>query len=259
MSDAEHSELVSTLADGVLHVCMNRPEKKNAFTEAMYGTFARLLGDADALDDIRVVLVSGAAGTFTAGNDLGDFLEHPPTGDDAKVFGFLTAITRLQTPIVAAVRGAAVGIGTTMLQHMDLVYAADNARFSLPFVNLGLCPEAASSLLLPRQMGHARAAELLLLGKPFDAATAQAAGLVTGICADADVEATAMEVARALARKPPEAVRVTKALMRRWDREHIERAIAIEGEAFVRQLQSAEAKAAFSAFLGRKGGPRESK
>lgn len=249
---APQSEILTSQEEGVLDVCFNRPQKKNAFTEGMYEQLAGLLREADASDSVRVVLLRGAGGTFTAGNDLGDFLASPPTGSDSAVFRFLFAITELKTPAVAAVEGAAVGIGTTMLQHVDLVYAAKSAKFALPFVDLGLCPEAASSLLLPRQMGHARAAALLMLGERFGPEVAIDAGIVTEVLPDADVVEKAREAARALAAKPPASLRLTKELMRRWDREAIQRALREEGEAFVRQLQSPEAKAAFSAFARRR-------
>lgn len=248
----QEPEILCTQHEGVLEVCFNRPEKKNAFTEGMYETLAGSLREADASNEVRVVLLRGAGGTFTAGNDLGDFLASPPTGSDSAVFRFLFAITQLETPVVAAVQGAAVGIGTTMLQHVDLVYAAESTTFALPFVDLGLCPEAASSLLLPRQMGHARAAELLMLGKRFGPSVALDAGIVTSVVSDAEVDSVARAAARALAAKPPESLRLTKELMRRWDRDLIQRALREEGEAFVRQLQSPEAKAAFAAFAQRR-------
>lgn len=251
MSDAATDHLLFHVSGGILTVRFNRPAKKNAFTEAMYEALAARLRSADEDPEVRVILLGGEGGAFTAGNDLADFMERPPTGEDSAVFRFLHALLHAKTPIVAAVRGAAVGIGTTMLLHADLVYASESAKFSLPFVNLGLCPEAASSLILPRQIGHARAAELLMLGEPFDPVTAREAGIVTRVVEDDAVEATGLEAATKLAARPQASLRLTKELMRRWDRDLVSRAMAEEGEAFVRQLVSPEAREAFAAFMGR--------
>lgn len=166
----------SEARDGVFHIEIARPEKKNALTADMYQALAEALARAEADPAVRVILISGAGGNFTAGNDLADFLDHPPKDEDAPVFRFLNAFAGLQKPFVAAVNGVAVGVGTTVLLHCDLVYAGASARFALPFANLGLTPEAASSLLLPLRAGHARAAEMLMLGEVFSAQTALDSG-----------------------------------------------------------------------------------
>lgn len=245
--------LVLTSRDaGVFRLQMNRPEKKNAITRAMYAALADALAEAGGDDAVRVVLVTGASGTFTAGNDLGDFMDDPPRDESAPVFRFLRGISTFEKPLVAAVAGAAVGIGTTMLLHCDCVYAADDARFALPFVNLGLCPEAASSLLLPLVAGYHRAAELLLLGEPFDARRAEACDIVTQVVPADRLEATALATARKLAALPPAALRVSKALMKRALAPQVAAAMDAERDAFSARLRSAEAKEAFAAFFERR-------
>ena len=174
-------QIITENRDGILRIEINRPDKKNALTAAMYQAMADALTAADADPKVRVVLIHGKSDLFTAGNDLQDFLDNRPRDEDRPAFQFLRNISRAQKPIVAAVAGAAVGIGTTMLLHCDLVYAAPNTRLQLPFVNLGLVPEAASSLLLPALVGYQRAAELLLLCEPFSAQTAKEIGLVNAV------------------------------------------------------------------------------
>ena len=235
--------------DGVRHVVLDRPDKKNALTVGMYAA----LGDAVASaqrDGVGTVLLQARGDTFTAGNDLRDFLEQPPHGEDAPVFRFLLGLVQTDVPVIAAVRGAAVGIGTTMLLHCDLVYASPTAKFKVPFVDLGLVPEAASSVLLPRRIGRARAGAALYLGETIGAEQAYADGIVTKIVADDDLDAQADAAARAVAAKPREAVRETKRLVN-WDREEIASAIARESAAFRTRLASAEARAAMSAFFER--------
>jgi enoyl-CoA hydratase/carnithine racemase len=177
----------------VLTIAMNRPEKKNALTHAMYGAMADALASAAADASVRVILITGSGDAFTAGNDLGDFLNTPPAGAESPVLRFLAALSTAEKPVVAAVNGLAIGIGTTMLLHCDLVYAARSAVFSAPFVNLALVPEAASSLLLPRRIGHAKAAELFLLGGRMNAAEAEASGLVAAVFDDAALGAEALQ------------------------------------------------------------------
>lgn len=236
--------------DGAICVItLNRPDKKNAITADMYQALADAIGTAERDAAIRVILIHGAGGAFTAGNDLKDFLSNPPRGEASPVFRFLAAVSTAEKPIVAAVSGVAVGIGTTMLLHCDLVYAAENARFALPFVNLGISPEAGSSFLLPRIAGYQRAAELLLLGEPFDAAKARDAGIVTAVVPNDNVLDTAKAAAKKLAERPANSIRVTKRLMRKWDRDSVARAMKEEGDSFVALLSSPEAKEAFSAFL----------
>ena len=235
---------------GAIHrIRMNRPEKKNALTTAMYTAFAEAIRAADADAAVRVMLVEGAGDAFTAGNDLQDFLAHAPQGGPRPVLDFLQVFSHAAKPIVAAVHGVAVGVGTTMLAHCDLVYAAEGARFSMPFVNLGLCPENASSFLLPSICGYQRAAELLMFGEPFDAAKAREVGLVNAVVPLAELGATATAAAEKLAGKPPASLRLTKRLLRRAWMPEIEAALDAESKAFAERLSSPEAKEAFTAFF----------
>ncbi len=245
MSDAIQSRIEA----GVLELCFARPEKKNALTRAMYASLADRLRESAEKTEVGAVLFYGSGDAFTSGNDLRDFLDDPPLDEQSPVFAFLDTLANCPLPVVAAVNGLAIGIGTTLLLHCDLVYAGDDAIFRLPFVDLGLVPEAASSLLLPRVAGHARAAELLLLGEPFDAVKAQALGLLNGVVPGADVVDTARDAARRLAGKPRTAVRVTKALLKR-ETESVAARMQAEAAQFAERLQSPEARAAFRAFLG---------
>lgn len=234
-----------TIADGIAEIRFDRPAKKNAITGAMYAAMRdALLGCADD-DRVRVVLFTAAGDSFTAGNDLADFMA-PREGEQA-VHGFLRAIATAPKPLVAAVRGNAVGVGTTMLLHCDIVVAGTTARLQVPFVNLGLVPEAASSLLLPRVLGHQRASAMVLLGEALDAGTALAAGLVNRVVADDQLDATARDMATALAAKAPTAVRLAKALLKGDSAEVLARMDA-EGVHFAAQLKSAECKEAIGAF-----------
>ncbi len=231
----------------VLVLTLSRPEKKNALTRAMYAALADALDAAAADAAVRVVILAGDGGSFTAGNDLGDFLLDPPTGADSPVFQFLRAVSTFPKPLLAAVDGPAVGIGTTVLLHCDLAYASPASRFRLPFVDLGLVPEAASSLLLPLAAGDKRAAELLLFGEAFSADAAREAGIVNEVVDDP--LARAMERAQALAAKPPAALRQAKALLRRAQAGAVQETIVHEGTLFVERLASPEAQEAFSAFF----------
>ena len=248
-SYAGTEHLQADLADGVLRLTLDRPAKKNALTRAMYAGLADALEQAAADRAVRVVLVQGKDGVFTAGNDLGDFMMDPPTGEDSPVFRFLRLVSQFEKPLVAAVAGPAVGIGTTLLLHCDLVYCAPDARLQMPFVPLGLAPEAASSLLLPKAVGSMKAAEWLLFGEPFSGEDALSAGLVTGLVAADEVDAHAAGRARALAALPPASVRLTKRLLRGPDAEAVQQTIRTEGEHFVQRLQSDEAAEALSAFF----------
>jgi len=243
------SEIVVEKAVRVLRIRLNRPEKKNALTAGMYRAFAEALQNADSDPEVRAILVHGTPDAFTAGNDLQDFLANPPQGPESPVFAFLQAVTHVNKPLVAAVNGVAIGIGTTMLLHCDLVYASQDAKFAMPFVNLGLCPEAASSFLLPALAGYQRAAELLLLGEPFDAAKAHAVGIVTEVVPGHLALEAAEQAARKLAAKPPASVRLTKQLLKARTRAMMEEALGEELRHFRERLVSAEAKEAFSAFL----------
>ncbi|MHB2168740.1 enoyl-CoA hydratase-related protein [Alsobacter sp. R-9] len=244
------TDVLVTDADGVREIVFNRPAKKNAFTAAMYAALATALREASASEAVGAVLLHGAGGVFTAGNDIGDFLAAPPIGPDAPVLRFLAALVDSDKPLVAAVEGPAVGVGTTMLLHCDLVFAAPEARFRTPFVDLGLVPEAASSVLLPALVGPVRANRMLLAGEAIDAATARDWGLVGTVCAPGTVVDDARAAAQALARKPRGAVAGTRALMRP-DRAHLHAVMKREFALFGERLKSDEAKAAFAAFLKR--------
>jgi enoyl-CoA hydratase/carnithine racemase len=246
-------DIETRTADGIQTVTFNRPAKKNAITAAMYQQLADALRVAQDDASVRVILLTGQPDIFTAGNDVEDFLKTPQggqtAGDESPVFRFLRAISVAEKPIVAAVRGAAVGVGTTMLLHCDLVYAGRGARFSLPFAQLGLCPEAASSLLLPQMVGYHRAAEKLLLGEAFGADEALAIGFVNQVLDDDAVLAHAEQQAAKLAALPASAVRTTKWLMKSDQGGAIAERMQKEGQAFRELLESPEAKEAFSAFL----------
>jgi enoyl-CoA hydratase/carnithine racemase len=237
-------------ADGIFTITFDRPEKKNAFTLAMYEALVAALRHAETDPAVRVVVLTGAGEAFTGGNDLGDFMKSPPTaGESHPVIKFLYAIVEAEKPIIAAVNGVAVGIGTTMLLHFDLVYASDKARFQLPFVNLGLVPEAASSFLIPRMAGHVKAAELLYFGEPFDAKVALEIGLVNHVIESPRLMDVVKERARTLAEKPRMALKRTKRLLKDPRRDEVKRAIEREGELFIQCLQSPEAMEAFQAFF----------
>jgi enoyl-CoA hydratase/carnithine racemase len=234
-------------------VRMNRPDKKNALTSSMYATMAAALTSANARRDIRCVVITGVPGAFSAGNDLAEFAETAKAGEGLAlpVIDFLHALARSERPLLAAVQGLAVGVGTTMLMHCDHVVAGTDTRFSTPFVSLGLVPEAASSLLAPRLMGHRRAFELLVMGRPLNAAAALACGLVNAVVPPGDVEAEAMKAAQHIAALPAEAVAVSRRLMRGPPDETVAR-IDEEVRVFKERLRSAEARAAFDAFFNRK-------
>lgn len=243
------NKIITESEGGVLRVQFNRAEKRNAITSAMYQALAHALRHAERDGAVRVALVHGAPDIFTAGNDLHDFLASPPHSVDAPVFQFLRAIHEFPKPLIAAVSGLAMGIGTTMLLHCDLVYCTPGTRFSLPFVNLGLCPEAGSSFLLPRLAGYQRAAELLMLGEPFSAETAREIGLVNAIVPAESLLATAMATAHKIAAKPAASLRETKTLMKQGIHDAVKLAMGDENEAFRERLESPEAKEAFTAFL----------
>jgi enoyl-CoA hydratase/carnithine racemase len=239
--------------DAILRVTLNRPDKKNALDREMYEALIEALAQADADQSLRVVFIESAGDAFTAGNDLNDFRQAIGRVEDFPAFRFVRALACCDTPIVAAVRGDAVGVGTTMLLHCDLVYAATNARFKMPFVDLGLPPEAAASLLAPQRMGLARAAQYLLLCESFDAQEAQRMGVVNALAPLADLERLSLDAVRRLAQKPRDAVAVTRRLLR-GDRAQILARIDEEGAAFAKALASAEARARLEAFFGARGG-----
>jgi len=239
--------------NGVATIEIARPDKKNAITVEMYQAMADALRAADADVAVRAVLITGQPGIFTAGNDLEDFMHRKPgQGSDAEaspVFQFMAALFECGKPVVAAVTGAAIGIGTTMLLHCDLVYVADDARLAMPFTSLGLVPEFASSLLLPQRIGHARAAQHLLLGDPFGAEDAVAMGIANAVLPAGEVVNHARRVAERFNGLPPGAVREAKALMRGGQRDAVRERIRTEGAAFAARLRSPEAMEAFQAFF----------
>lgn len=241
-------DLLTHEDSGVLVVTFNRPDKKNAISVAMYQQLTEQLLRAASDPDIAVVLFSGGEQAFCAGNDLGDFISQPPNEPDAPVWQFLRTLAAFPKPVVAAVCGVAVGIGTTLLLHCDLVHAGDNARFSLPFVNLGLCPEAGSSLLLPRLCGYQRAAEILLLGEPFGAEAAMQAGLVSKVLEPHDVLESALVQARKLAGKPLAALMETKRLLKSTDAAAVQARIDEEAGVFARLLASDAAREVVAGF-----------
>jgi len=246
------ADIVTERSGGVLDILLNRPAKKNAMTSGMYIAMADLLDGAAKDDDIRVVLWHGAGDSFSAGNDLEDFMKNPPGPGESPQARLMRALIDFEKPIVAAVHGAAIGGGTTMLAHCDFVYAGESTRFQLPFVNLGLVPEFGSSYLLPLRFGYIRAAELVLLGQPFNAARAAQLGLVTQVVPDQQLLATASETARQLAGKPARALQACKRLMKQAGREQLEQAVKVENEEFAARVTSAEAKQAFAAFFAKR-------
>ncbi len=244
--------IVVETKDRILRIEIARPGKKNALTLDMYAAMVEALAAASQDRAVRAVLVHGAPGCFTAGNDLADFLERPPHSDGSPAFRFIRAISIFEKPLVAAVSGAAVGIGTTMLLHCDLVFAAPDARFQLPFVSLGVVPEAGSSFLLPYIAGYQRAAELLLLGQPFGADKALAAGFVTEVVPAEELIEYARDAAAAIAALPPAALRQAKALMKKRFAACTAEAMDEEGAVFRERLASPEAKEAMTAFLAKR-------
>lgn len=243
------SDILTDITDGVMTITFNRPDKKNSITAAMYAAMAAALAQAREQDTVRVVVFQGNETVFSAGNDIADFLDQPPSGLDAPVFRFLFGMADFPKPIVAAVCGPAVGIGTTMLMHCDLVYAGDNAAFALPFVNLGLCPEAASSVLVPQMLGYHRAAEALLLGEPFMAEAALEVGLVNRIVPPMEARNLAQAQARKLAAKPISSLIETKRLMKQGQAKLVRQQIAEEAASFGRMLGEPAAREAFTAFM----------
>ncbi len=243
------TDILMDTAERVLTITFNRVDKKNSFTAGMYADLADVLTRAQADDAVRVVVIQGHETVFSAGNDIADFLQAPPVSLDVPVFRFLRAISAFTKPVVAAVCGPAVGIGTTMLFHCDLIYAGDNAAFSMPFVNLGVCPEAASSLLAPQRMGYVRAAEALLLGDPFTAEAALEMGLINRIVPPVEVNALARRQALRLAAKPLEPLLISKRLMKQGQAALVAAHMAEEGKIFGRLLAEPAAKEAFGAFL----------
>ena len=243
------TDVLSHLDAGVLTLTINRLDKKNSITSAMYSALADALDSANHDPAVRAVVIQGHETIFSAGNDIGDFLNKPPATSESPVFRFLRGISSFPKPVIASVCGPAVGIGTTLLLHCDLVYAGDNAAFSMPFVNLGLCPEAASSFLVPQLIGYVRAAEALLLGEPFTAESALEMGLINRIVPPAEANALAQRQALKLAGKPITSVMETKRLMKKGNAAMVAERMDEEGASFGRMLQEPAAREAFTAFM----------
>ncbi len=243
------NDILEHIEAGVMTLTLNRVDKKNSITSAMYGSLADSLAKAKEDASVRVVVIQGHATIFSAGNDIADFLHRPPTTGEAPVFRFLHGIAAFPKPMVAAVCGPAVGIGTTMLFHCDLVYAGDNAAFSMPFVNLGIVPEAASSLLVPQMFGYHRAAEALLLGEPFMAEAALEVGLVNKVLPPTEANDYAQGVAKKLAAKPLSSLVATKRLLKMGQMDAVKNRMNEEGVIFGQMLGEPPAKEAFSAFM----------
>jgi enoyl-CoA hydratase/carnithine racemase len=243
------NEVLTERSESIFKVQLNRPAKKNAITNAMYVALAEALETAAKDDATRVVLIHGAGDSFTAGNDLEDFVKNPPGPGESPQMRLFAALNGFDKPIVAAVHGVAVGFGTTMLVHCDFVYAGESARFITPFIDLALVPEMGSSYGLPALVGWRRAAEMLLLGTPFGAGRAEQVGLVTAVVPDPAVLETATQAAKKLAEKPADALRASKKLLKRAIREDLDEAGRLEVEEFAVRVRSAEARQAFEAFF----------
>jgi enoyl-CoA hydratase/carnithine racemase len=241
-------EVIVSQHDGVMRIIMHRPQKKNALTGAMYDKMTASLEEAESDDSIRAILLKGSGDAFTGGNDLADFLAVSREGGEPSAAPFIRKIALLDKPIVAAVNGVAVGVGATLLFHCDLVYASPSAKFRMPFVDLGLVPEAGSSVTVPARVGLAKASEFLLLADGFDAHEAYRLGIVNAVVPPDQLSDTAFKAASRLAAKPAGALRATRRLIR-GDRANLIAAIDRELEAFAAALASAEARAAFGAFL----------
>jgi enoyl-CoA hydratase/carnithine racemase len=246
------SDIVTERSGNILSIQLNRPTKKNAMTSSMYIEMAELLDGAAKDDQIHVVLWHAAGDSFSAGNDLEDFMKNPPTAGESPQSRLIHALINFEKPLVAAVQGVAIGGGTTMLAHCDFVYAGESAKFQLPFVNLALVPEFGSSYLLPLRFGYLRAAELILLGQPFGASRAAELGLVTSVVPDQKLLAAATETAQTLAAKPARAVQACKRLMKGAFREQLEQSVKLENQVFAERVRSDEAKEAFRAFFAKR-------
>jgi enoyl-CoA hydratase/carnithine racemase len=244
------SNILTEQLGSILHLKLNRPEKKNALTQEMYQSLANKINEAAGDFAIRAVVISSAGDAFTAGNDINDFANNPPMDEGSPVFSFLFAIHNFPKPLIASVHGRAVGIGTTMLMHCDIVSANPNTIFSMPFVSLGLVAEGGSSYLFPRLVGHAKAAEILLTGRNFSADEALQMGLINTV--DDDQLAVAMKFAQELSEQPPTAVINTKALLKSGSHDALNQVMRAEGELFKMAMDSDEAQSAFMNFLLKK-------
>jgi enoyl-CoA hydratase/carnithine racemase len=242
-------EIIIEQSGSILRVQLNRPAKRNAMTSSMYAFLADVFHEAAKDERTRVVLWHGAGDSFCAGNDIEDFLRNPPGPGDSAQARLMNALLEFDKPLIAAVQGAAIGSGTTMLLHCDFVYAGESARFQMPFINLAVVPEFGSTFCVPARIGQIRAAELILLGLPFDAKRAAALGFVTEVVSDQTLLATAIETARKLAAKPAGALEASKRVMKQPFREEIKAAMKVENEEFSAQVRSEDAKEALTAFV----------
>ena len=245
------SEILATQSGSILTLSFNRPAKMNALTRAMYASLAKGLNDAAGDFGIRAVILTSEGDHFTAGNDIVDFMDNPPTSDSSEVAQFLAALLNFPKPLIGAVKGNAVGVGTTMLLHCDVVVAAPSANFSMPFASLGLVPEAGSSFLFPALVGYQRAAKIFFTGESFGADAALEMGLIAEINSDALAGAT--KIAQHIAEQPPQAIINTKALLKARNHESVAAVMKAEFEIFAMALQSDEAMEAFMKFMAKKG------
>lgn len=247
-------DILTHVEAGVMTITLNRLARKNSITTAMYAALADAVGKARDDAAVRVVVIQGHETVFSAGNDIGDFLDQPPAGpaEERPVFRFMHALAGCPKPVIAAVCGPAVGIGTTLLFHCDLVYAGDNAAFSMPFVNLGICPEFGSTVLVPQMFGYHRAAEALMLGEPFMAEAALEAGLVNRVLPPTEANSYAQGIARKLAAKPSSSLGETKRLMKKGQQQLVQQQIQEEGAIFTRMLREPAAREAFGAFMDKR-------
>jgi len=245
------SEILTTSSEQILTISLNRPSKMNALTRDMYSGLADALNEAAGDFGIRVVIITSEGDHFTAGNDIGDFMANPPTGSDSDVAKFLGSLLEFPKPLLASVKGNAIGVGTTMLLHCDVVIASPTAKFSMPFTSLGLVPEAGSSYLFPRLVGYQRAAQIFMTGESFDANAAKEMGLVAQVQEDPLV--TALHIAKHIAEQPPQAIINTKALLKSGSHDAVAAVMRAEFELFSLALQSEEAMDAFMKFMAKKG------
>jgi enoyl-CoA hydratase/carnithine racemase len=252
------ADIITERSGSILRIELNRPAKRNAMTSGMYAALADIFNDAAKDESTRVVLWHGAGESFSAGNDLDDFLKNPPGPGDSPQARLMSALADFDKPLIAAVHGAAIGGGTTMLLHCDFVYAGTSAKFQMPFINLAVVPEFGSSYSVPARIGHIRAAELLLLGLPFDARQAAELGFVTQVVPDQNLLATATETARILAATPTRALQASKRLMKRPFREQLKAAMEAENQEFSARVRSNETREALGAFLEKRRQPAES-
>jgi len=245
------SEILTTTADQILTISFNRPAKMNALTRDMYAGLTHALNEAAGDFGVRAVIITSEGDHFTAGNDIGDFMANPPTDSDSDVAKFLGSLLNFPKPLLAAVKGNAVGVGTTMLLHCDVVIASETAKFSMPFTSLGLVPEAGSSYLFPRLVGYQRAAQIFMTGESFSADAAKEMGLVAQV--QKDPLATALQIAKHIAEQPPQAIINTKALLKSGSHDAVAAVMRAEFELFSMALQSEEAMEAFMKFMSKKG------